>query len=192
MFIRTKTEDGKLFIKSGFHPLIPITLFFPGLFIVFLFTVTGLDSRAFPFFTSGKPLGILGLIPTIFFFVSITMLSYRNLITIDKNNILLKTGIFFLWNTQTEISTENCDGIILQPVKPGKLGLHFVQNNITYNTLLSGSEKKINEVFAEISKITGLKQLENIDKSPGFFSKSKIKIFMKQRENQENKNDMSC
>lgn len=182
MIIRFKEEDGKIAVKSFFHPLIPILLFMGGLFIVLMFVLTGIDSKAFPFLSTGKPLGLPGLIPALFFFAAISAFSYRNVLKADSRQIKLRTGFLFFLETKTRIPVENCEGLCLQPSGKGKMTLFVKMADSHYNTFLGGRDDRITEITEKILAVTGLKMPVICERGESVPFRWKMKIFMMQRE----------
>ncbi len=178
MIIRLIEEDGKVAVKSSFHPLVSVLLFVGGLFIVLLFVIIGIDDKAFPFLSTGKPLGFPGFIPVIFFFGAISASSYRNILMADSRQIELKTGFFFFMETKTMIPVEKCEGLYLQPSGKGKTTLFIKMGDSYFNTFLKDRVKKIEETADKISSVTGLKKALVSDKGDNLPFRGKIKIFM--------------
>lgn len=156
-------------------------LFMGGLFIVLLFVLTGIEGKAFPFLSTGKPLGFPGLVPALFFFAAISGFSYRNALTADSRNIELYTGFFFFMKTKTCIPVENCEGLYLQSSGKGKMTLYVKTSDSQYNTFIGGRIERITELAEKIASAAGLNKpmVQERDKNTPF--RGKIKIFMMNR-----------
>ena len=178
MIIRLKEEDGKITVKNFFHPLVPILLFFVGLFIVLIFVLTGIEGKAFPFLSTGKPLGLLGLIPAMFFFAAISAFSYKNILRADSQQIELKTGFFFFMETKTLIPVKNCEGICLHPSGKGKMSLYIKTADSELNTFFGGREDKAVETAEKIVSVTCLKIPVICERGEQKTFRGKMKIFM--------------
>lgn len=182
MIIRLKEEDGKFVLKSFFHPLVPFMLFMGGLFIILIFVLTGIEDKAFPFLSTGKPLGLPGLFPVLFFFASLSGFSYRNTLIADSRQIELKTGAFFLMETKTKIATDKCEGLYLQSSGKGKMIMFVKVEDSYYNTFMMGSAGRITGLAEKIASVTGLKLSDIAADSGNKHFKGKMKIFMKKAE----------
>lgn len=160
--IKTSRREDTLEITSGFHPVIPVGLGAAGFFIIFLMGLTGLIPVKMPLENFDKPMGPAGCIPVFFFFLAVTIFSFHNQVTIQKDLITLKTRIFFFFNTTVKIPVEKSGGILLKSGKGNTYSLFILDSDRPAHTLLRGKAEKIRDIAQEISSLTGLPITESV------------------------------
>jgi len=123
--------------------------------------IFGIAHKAFPYFTTGRPLGLFGLLPALLIFGAIFILTFRNKVVLDNESFNITGGVFFFQLTRSRIPFNECKGIFIRRSRKNKFSIILDLEKNRFNTLLTGSEKKIEDLASLISEKSGVPILED-------------------------------
>lgn len=128
--------------------------------IIVFYGFAGKISSAFPYETTGKPLGLMGLFPVFFLFLSIICFVFENRVIADRKLILLKTSLFFIWRSQIVIPVEKCSAVAVKRRKDGSYYLVFIRDEVSLHSFIIGGKERVITLAEKISALTGINYLE--------------------------------